>query len=68
MSAFEPKPSLARRRFGGATQEPGEHVAPNSNLIAHRCCGTSALMNSSVCIARYMTMARFGWVVEDVVR
>ena len=38
------------------------------DLIAHNRCGSAALMNSSVCIVRVITITRFGGAVEDVVR
>jgi hypothetical protein len=38
------------------------------DLIAHSRRDTAACMNSSVCIVRNYTMARFGWAVEGVVR
>jgi hypothetical protein len=43
-------------------------IDANLNLIAHRRRGIAPRMNGSVCIVRDMTMTRFGWAAEDVVR
>ena len=55
-------------RFAPRSYPTKAVIDANSNLIAHRRYGIAALMNSSVCIVRDMTMTRFGWAVEDIVR